>query len=66
MPDKWTGEIVGELHVRGITAKQLADELGWHPKYLSSVLNGRKHPGGAEDKVKSAMARLVSRQESTM
>lgn len=28
MPAQWTGELVGRMHNAGITAKQLAAELG--------------------------------------
>jgi len=58
MPAQWTAELVGEMHLSGITAKQLAAEVGWHPKYLSVVLNGHREPRGAEDKLRSAMKRL--------
>lgn len=42
MPAQWTAEVIGELHLNRLTALQLAKELGWHPKYLSQVLNGTK------------------------
>ena len=63
MPAKWTAEIVGTLHLHGITAKQLAGAMGWNPKYLSQVLNGRKTPAKAEGKVRKALDELLSRQE---
>ena len=62
MPDKWTGEVVGLMHVNGISAKDLAERLGWNPKYLSSVLNGRRKPKGAEEKVKAALDSLIAVQ----
>lgn len=59
MPAQWTAEIIGQMHLHGITAVQLAAEINWHPKYLSAVLNGRKTPSGAEDKVRTAVNRLI-------
>lgn len=59
MPEKWTGEIVGKMHVNQVRATQLAEALGWHPKYLSSVLNGHNKPTGAEAKVRAALDRLI-------
>ena len=59
MPDKWTGEVVGSMHINGVSAKSLAEKLGWNPKYLSSVLNGRRKPKGAEEKVKAALNSLI-------
>ena len=41
MPAQWTGELVGKMHNAGVTAKQLAAEMGKNPKYVSQVLNGR-------------------------
>ena len=40
MPAQWTGILVGRMHNAGITAKQLAEEMGKNPKYISGVLNG--------------------------
>ena len=60
MPAQWTAEIVGEMHLAGVTAKQLAKAIGWHEKYLSVVLNGHREPRGAEEKVRAALNRLTS------
>ena len=60
MPAQWTAELVGLMHLNGITAKQLAAEVGWHEKYLSVVLNGHRNPAGAEEKLTAALERLVS------
>jgi DNA transposition AAA+ family ATPase len=60
MPAKWTADLLGEMHLAGVTAKQLAAEVGWNPKYLSVVLNGHKEPKGAEEKLNAALARLTS------
>lgn len=60
MPAQWTAEIIGKMHLNGISASRLAEAVGWHPKYLSAVLNGRKNPNGAEEKVRNALAALCS------
>ncbi len=62
MPAKWTANLLGKMHLAGVTAKQLAAEVGWNPKYLSVVINGHKEPKGAEEKLNAALGRLVSRQ----
>lgn len=64
MPEQWTGRLVGEMHVAGITAKQLADEAGLNPKYLSAVLNGHSNPKNAEKKLYEALNRLLNKKES--
>ena len=65
MPAQWTAEIIGKMHLSGITHKRLAEEVGWHPKYLSAVLNGKKTPTSAENKLRSALNKLLSAQAST-
>lgn len=60
MPAQWTGELWGQMHINGITAKQLAAKVGWHEKYLSAVINGHRAPKGAESKLKAALGELIA------
>lgn len=62
MPAQWTGELIGEMHIRSISAKQLAESVGWNPKYLSAVLNGHYKPKDAEQKLRAALNRLLQDQ----
>lgn len=62
MPAQWTADLIGEMHLAGVTAKRLAKEVDWNEKYLSAVLNGHKSPKGAEEKLRAALARIVSEQ----
>ncbi len=64
MRAQWTGEIIGEMHLMGVTAKQLAAVVGWHPKYLSAVLNGHKTPKGAEQKLRNALKDAANNTKS--
>ena len=59
----WTGNLVAEMHLSGVTAKELAAEVGWNPKYLSAVLNGRREPKGAEYKLCAALLRLEIKKD---
>jgi lambda repressor-like predicted transcriptional regulator len=63
MPAQWTAEILGEMHLAGITAKQLAEEAGWHEKYLSAVMNGHRDPKGAEETLRAALGRIKSKSQ---
>ena len=56
---QWTGDLIREMHLKKVTAVRLAEEVGWHPKYLSAVLNGHKEPKGAEEKLRAALARIA-------
>ncbi len=58
MPAQWTGAIVGEMHLNGVTGKMLADELGWNPKYLSQVLHSPNPPQKAEEKIRDALEKM--------
>ncbi len=59
MNEQWTGDVVGKMHVHKITGKQLAAEIGWNEKYLSQILNGLATSKCAEEKVCSALERLI-------
>ena len=63
MPEQWTAQLVGELHLRRLTARKLANEIGWSEKYLSAVLNGHRTPKGARERLEAALVRLIRCQE---
>ena len=65
MPAQWTANLLGEMHLAGVTAKQLAAEAGWHEKYLSAVLNGHREPKNAEQTLRAALARLVEKKAAS-
>lgn len=56
----WTGQLIGDMHLAGVTAKQLAVEVGWHEKYLSVVMNGHRQPKNAEQTLRAALDRLIT------
>ena len=62
MPAQWTADLVGEMHLKGVTAKQLAAEAGWHEKYLSAVMNGHREPKNAEQTLRAALERIITGQ----
>lgn len=59
MPEQWTAEIIGEMHLNCITAKQLSAQLGYNPKYVSTVLNGHRTPKNAEKVFRNALNELI-------
>lgn len=64
MKDKWTGEAAAIMHVHDISALALSEELGWNPKYLSTVLNCKRRPKNAEEIVMDALHKIVAREVS--
>lgn len=65
MPAQWTATLLGEMHLAGVTAKQLAAEAGLNPKYLSAILNGHCEPKNAEQTLRAALARLVDKKDAS-
>ena len=65
MPAQWTAEVVGKMHIFGITGKTLAEALNWHPKYLSRVLNSANPPKEASGKVQAALDCLISQRNTS-
>ena len=55
MPEKWTAEIVGAMHLNKISRKQLAAQLGVTPEYVSMILHGHRAPAGAEQRFREAL-----------
>ena len=66
MPAQWTGSIVGKMHLYDVNVTELAAEVDWHPKYLSTVLNRADPPDGAEEKVTAALDRVIERKKFEM
>lgn len=63
MMEKWTGDIIKEMHLHGITNKQLAKQLGYAPEYVSCIMNGKRTPKGAEQRFRAAVDELIRQQE---
>ena len=59
MPERWTGEVVGEMHCHNVKAQDLAEEMGVTNEYMSMLLNSKREPPNAEQRVKEALRRIV-------
>lgn len=40
--NEWIGEAVGLMHLNKIKAKEVAEQMGVTPVYLSMIMNGKK------------------------
>lgn len=58
--EKWIGEAVGIMHVNRIKQGQVADKLGVTNDYVNMILNGKKAPKGAEERIMGAIAEIIS------
>lgn len=63
MINKWTGRLIGNMHIHGITATELALKLGLHPKYVSAILNGHRSPAGAQQRFEQAVADIIAERK---
>ena len=63
MPDKWTSDLIADMHVHRITRIQLADKLSYTPEYVSMVLNGKREPKNAEQVFREALDALIAEKE---
>lgn len=62
--EKWTGNLIGRMHVHDITYDDLASEVGWGKPYVSMILNGQRRPVGAREKLEAAVDAIIQRQVS--
>ena len=65
MPAQWMEAFFGKKRVYKVKDSELAAEVGWHPKYLSAVLNGHRSPQGAEEKLSAALDRIIARKDQS-
>ena len=63
MLDKWTGDLVGKMHVYEVTQKELAAELGFTNAYVSMVLRGHNTPNGIADRMNTALEAIIARKD---
>ncbi len=63
MPAKWTGDVVAELHINGITQAELAAKMGVTVPYISMLLNGKKSATGAKDRMMEAIQKIKEERE---
>ena len=64
MPAQWTADVIGELHLKKLTKRQLAAHMGVTPEYVSMVLNGHREPEGAEWRFRAALDGLIREQDN--
>ena len=62
---QWMEAFFGKKRAYKVKDAEIAAEVGWHPKYLSAVLNGHRSPQGAEEKLTAALERIIQRKISS-
>ena len=57
--EKWIGEVVGLMHIHGISQTELAEKIGVLRPHLNKILNGKYAPKGIENRIKTALDELI-------
>jgi predicted urease superfamily metal-dependent hydrolase len=61
---QWEVEFFGKKRAHKVKDFEIAKELGWHPGYLSMVLNGKRTPKDAEKKLSAALDAIIARNKT--
>ena len=61
MLDKWTGEVVGTMHIYNLSMKAVADEADMSVQMLSRYLHCHTRNPSAEPRIRSALMRVIER-----
>jgi transcriptional regulator with XRE-family HTH domain len=64
VPEKWTGDLIGEMHNNGVTYKELAEELGVTKAYIGMILNGRRTPPGSQLRMEAALWNILEKRKT--
>lgn len=59
---KWTGRLVGKMHNERIKAEDIASELGVSKAYVSMILNGKRTPPNAKERLEAALDSIVAKK----
>lgn len=62
MPEQWTAAVIGKMHLLKVKQIDLAEQMGVTAEYLNAILNGKRCPAGAEQRVNAALDAIISQQ----
>ncbi len=62
MPEKWTGQIVGKMHVHKISMDELAKELGYTRSYVWRILNSQREPSNIQERMEKALDQIIEKR----
>lgn len=61
--ETWTGELIGKMHNEHVTYQELADALGVQKSYISMILNCKKQPKNAKERLNEAFELVLRKRE---
>ncbi len=60
MRESWTGDLIGKMHNSEIRLKELAEVSHLSTAYVCMILNGKRNPPDARERLESAFEQIVS------
>jgi len=60
--EQWTGDLVGRMHNAQVTLGDMAAEMHCTKSYVSQILNGRRKPENAQERLEGAFEQIVSKR----
>ena len=57
--EQWIASAVGKMHVNKVQQREVAARLGVTEEYLSMILNGKRSPKNAENRIMTAIDDLI-------
>ena len=64
-PEKWTGKLLGDMHVNRVTNRDLANELGVSEQYVSMLLNSKRTTKGAKERLQTAYHSILEKRATS-
>lgn len=64
MPEKWTGVLVGKMHNAGVSYTEIAEQMGVTKEYVSMILNGKRKPPRAKERLNGAFSAVLERRKA--
>lgn len=55
MTDVWSANIVGQMHLKRMTGRKLAELTGYSEQYISMILNGHRDTRSSRDRIERAV-----------
>ena len=59
----WIGKAIAKMHINGISQRDVSDKMGITYSYLSEILNGKKTPKTAKERVNTAIEEIIEERK---
>lgn len=62
--NKWIAKAVGEMHINKISQADVGKKMGVSSDYVWMILNGKKNPKNAKERVMSAIYEIIEERKA--